>query len=78
MKTIKQLNKELWDLELELSSGFKSWHDLEIALARKRELEKQLSEIISSPKPMKAKKKAKKTVKKAVVAKKKKVVKKKK
>lgn len=77
MKTLKYLNKELWDLELELSSGFKSWHDLEIALARKRELEKQLSEIISSPKPMKAKKKAKK-LKRAVTAKKKKVVKKKK
>lgn len=77
MKTLKHLNKELWDLELELSSGFKSWHDLEIALSRKKELEKQLLEIISSPKTMKAKKKAKK-LKRAVTAKKKKVVKKKK
>jgi len=74
MKTLKQLNKELWDLELELSSGYKSWHDLEIALGKKKELEKQLSEIISSPKPMKAKKKVNK-LKKAVTAKSKKALK---
>ena len=64
MKTLKQLNKQLWDLELELSSGYKSWHDLETALGKKKELEKQLSEIISSPKPMPKKKTVKKAVKK--------------
>lgn len=62
MKRIKQINKEICELKFRMSLGRNSWHDLETCLRRKQELEKQLADIINSPKPMLKNKPAKKKV----------------
>lgn len=74
--TINQIYKRLWELHRQMSSGYTSWHDLEVAQKEKNELEMLLKEIINSPKPMKKTYPAKK--KKVLAKKGKKVVKKKK